>query len=249
MKFHLWWISPLGSGPQSPPTGTAGEFSLALAHRSVYDSILLEGLPCALVFENDVVLARGFAPRLRRLSLPAGLDVLKLENCVSRPRACALEYYSRHPRLLCRPVPALVLFARDAAQRQACAPADGAAGESSAAARGRSGRGGGRRGRLVLGGLSGQLRGRAAASRGAGAGVPALEQPRPEPCPTQDLTPCPTWHLTHHRVLPHHLRRRSGYGRTSCSSTTSARTTSCSTARSRRSGSRVRRSGELELRS
>ena len=45
------------------------------------DRILRERLPCALVFENDVLLAPGFVRRLGHLALPEALDVLKLETC------------------------------------------------------------------------------------------------------------------------------------------------------------------------
>ena len=73
------WMKPFGARGLS--AGTAGEFSLALAHRDVYDTILRERLACALVFENDVLLAPGFVRRLGRLALPDALDVLKLETC------------------------------------------------------------------------------------------------------------------------------------------------------------------------
>ena len=80
MGFHMpVWMKPFGARGLS--AGTAGEFSLALAHRDVYDSILRERLACALVFENDVLLAPGFVRRLGRLALPDALDVLKLETC------------------------------------------------------------------------------------------------------------------------------------------------------------------------
>ena len=47
----------------------------------IQDRILRERLPCALVFENDVLLAPGFVRRLGHLALPEALDVLKLETC------------------------------------------------------------------------------------------------------------------------------------------------------------------------
>ena len=73
------WMKPFGARGLS--AGTAGEFSLALGHREIYDTILRERLACALVFENDVLLAPGFVRRLGRVALPDGLDVLKLETC------------------------------------------------------------------------------------------------------------------------------------------------------------------------
>ena len=73
------WMKPFGARGLS--AGTAGEFSLALGHRDIYDTILRERLACALVFENDVLLAPGFVRRLGRVALPDGLDVLKLETC------------------------------------------------------------------------------------------------------------------------------------------------------------------------
>ena len=73
------WMKPFGARGLS--AGTAGEFSLALGHREIYDTILRERLACALVFENDVLLAPGFVQRLGRVALPKGLDVLKLETC------------------------------------------------------------------------------------------------------------------------------------------------------------------------
>ena len=41
MDFHLWWVRPLGVRG----AGSAGEFSLALAHRAVYDAMLLVSRP------------------------------------------------------------------------------------------------------------------------------------------------------------------------------------------------------------
>ena len=60
---------------------TAGEFALSLSHRNVYDTIILNQIPCAIVFESDAALVRGFAMQLRSLHLPAELDLLKLESC------------------------------------------------------------------------------------------------------------------------------------------------------------------------
>ena len=35
---------------------SAGDFACAMAHRNVYDRMMLNSLPCALVFENDIKL-------------------------------------------------------------------------------------------------------------------------------------------------------------------------------------------------
>jgi hypothetical protein len=85
-KRALWWTHPLNNG-------TAGEFALALSHRNVFDAVILEQLPCAIVLENDAVLAPGFVPRLLSLQLPAVFDLGKLEGCMWRDPAQELAGY------------------------------------------------------------------------------------------------------------------------------------------------------------
>ena len=60
---------------------TAGELALALSHRNIYDAVLMNRLPCALVLESDAAFIDGFGERLRAMALPARFDVLKLEGC------------------------------------------------------------------------------------------------------------------------------------------------------------------------
>ena len=62
---------------------TAGEFACSLSHRMIYDLILLNRWPCALIMESDVELGRRFKKRLAALPLERleqqRFDVLKLE--------------------------------------------------------------------------------------------------------------------------------------------------------------------------
>ena len=56
---------------------TAGEYACAAAHRNTYDHILMNGLPCAIVLENDV------------------------HNGTLNPRATLLSTESLEPALIC----------------------------------------------------------------------------------------------------------------------------------------------------
>lgn len=56
---------------------TAGEYACAAAHRNTYDHILMNGLPCAIVLENDVY------------------------NGTLNPRATLLSTESLEPALIC----------------------------------------------------------------------------------------------------------------------------------------------------
>ena len=60
---------------------SAGMYAVSLSHRNVYDAILMNQWPCALIFENDAAFRKDFVPRFRSLSLPQAFDVLKLEYC------------------------------------------------------------------------------------------------------------------------------------------------------------------------
>ena len=52
----------------------------------MYDRVLLNELPCALVLENDAKLASAFAQRLHALSVPwEEVDLLKLGSCEIAP--------------------------------------------------------------------------------------------------------------------------------------------------------------------
>ena len=65
-------------GPDVPRASlSAGEFACSLAHRNVYDHLLLNQIACGVVLENDAILGSGFAALLGATPLPP-FDVLKL---------------------------------------------------------------------------------------------------------------------------------------------------------------------------
>ena len=59
------------------------EYTLALSHRQLYSLVLLNRLPCALVFESDVALVADFPRAVERLPglSSTAFDVIKLEYC------------------------------------------------------------------------------------------------------------------------------------------------------------------------
>ena len=58
------------------------EVGCALAHRNVYDRVVAESLPCALVLEDDATPTPDFVSALRGLHMPRDgfWDVIKLDN-------------------------------------------------------------------------------------------------------------------------------------------------------------------------
>ena len=67
------------AGPQVPRRNlSAGEFACSLAHRSVYDVMILNRIACGIVLENDAVLGGGVVALLSAMELPPSFDVLKL---------------------------------------------------------------------------------------------------------------------------------------------------------------------------
>ena len=62
-----------------------GEYALSLAHRNLYDTVLMNRLPCALILENDFNFHGSLLERALVLSMPDEFDVLRLEVINGKP--------------------------------------------------------------------------------------------------------------------------------------------------------------------
>lgn len=62
-----------------------GEYALSLAHRNLYDTVLMNRLPCALILENDFNFHGSLLERALVLSMPEEFDVLRLEVIKGKP--------------------------------------------------------------------------------------------------------------------------------------------------------------------
>lgn len=63
---------------------SAGEVAIALSHRNVMDHVILNRLPCAIVFESDIGIHSDFKAKFVALGdqlQSTAFDVLKLEYC------------------------------------------------------------------------------------------------------------------------------------------------------------------------
>ena len=61
------------------------EYALSLAHRNLYDTVLMNRLPCALILENDFNFHGSLLERALVLSMPDEFDVLRLEVINGKP--------------------------------------------------------------------------------------------------------------------------------------------------------------------
>eukprot|EP00933_Yihiella_yeosuensis_P006339 TRINITY_DN11102_c0_g1_i1.p1 TRINITY_DN11102_c0_g1~~TRINITY_DN11102_c0_g1_i1.p1 ORF type:complete len:262 (-),score=20.54 TRINITY_DN11102_c0_g1_i1:313-1098(-) len=84
-NYKFWdavvWPQVLEEGHTKPPSLGKGETALALSHRSIYEHIVQDRLPCALIFEDDVLLTRHFKHRLNKSDFPNHFSVIKLDYC------------------------------------------------------------------------------------------------------------------------------------------------------------------------
>lgn len=67
--------------PEHYPQLEAVEFAITMSHRQVYDYVLANSMPCALIFEDDIALHPTFSERLTAADFPADgtWDLIKFD--------------------------------------------------------------------------------------------------------------------------------------------------------------------------
>jgi len=84
-KTQMWGESAVLGGGRFWPPQQPNMYALSLSHRSTYDVILQNNIPCATIFEDDIRLVEGFARAVRALSLH-NADLVQLETCGCKPK-------------------------------------------------------------------------------------------------------------------------------------------------------------------
>jgi len=57
---------------------TQNEYGIAMAHKSVYNMIDFNSIPCAMVFEADSIVHPSFVSRIRSLNFPPDFDLVRV---------------------------------------------------------------------------------------------------------------------------------------------------------------------------